>query len=70
MSTRRRRATVPLPPLSDQAAVDVLAFLYDALETFEAHYGAQIRRHYQDHAYEAMVRHRLDEGSDAGDEPF
>ena len=35
-----------LPHLSDAAAVEVLDFLHELIFRFEAHYAAQIRRHY------------------------
>lgn len=38
---------VALPTnLSDDAAVELLEFLYDLTRTFENYYAAQIRRHY------------------------
>jgi len=38
----------PRPRLSDQAAVEILDFLYAFLTDFESAYADQIRRHYQD----------------------
>lgn len=39
---------VALPTnLSDDAAVEVLEFLYDLTRAFENYYATQIRRHYQ-----------------------
>ena len=35
-----------LPPLSDSSAVEILDFLHELLFRFEAHYGAQIHRFY------------------------
>lgn len=35
-----------LPPLSDSSAVEILDFLHELIFRFEAHYGAQIHRFY------------------------
>ena len=35
-----------LPPLSDTSAVEILDFLHELVFRFEAHYGAQIHRFY------------------------
>lgn len=35
-----------LPPLSDSSAVEILDFLHELVFRFEAHYGAQIHRFY------------------------
>ena len=39
---------IRLPPLSDEAAVEIRDFLYDFIECFESHYGAKIHRFYRD----------------------
>lgn len=39
---------VDLPELSDESASDMLDFLYELTTAFESHYGAQLRRYYQD----------------------
>ena len=36
------------PPLSDDAAVQILAFLQHWVEQFESHYYGQLRRYYED----------------------
>ena len=38
----------PRPQLCDEAAVEILEFLYYFVEVFENAYADQIRRHYQD----------------------
>ena len=35
-----------LPPLSDSAAVEILDFLHEMVFRFEAHYGSQVHRFY------------------------
>lgn len=37
-----------LPPLSDEAAVEILDFLHAVLNAFESRYSAQLRRYYDD----------------------
>ena len=57
-----------LPPLSDEAVVEILDFLHDVLTVFESRYGAQIRRYYNDRS-----RHNLSESDQslpADDPPF
>ena len=44
----------PLPPLTDEAAVQILDFLHEVLDRFESRYGDQIRRYYEDRS-----RHNL-----------
>jgi hypothetical protein len=57
-----------LPPLSDEAAVEILDFLHRVLSAFEYRYSAQIRRYYDEHS-----RHNLiepDRNLTADDPPF
>lgn len=59
----------PRPPLSDEAAIEILDFLYALITDFEGAYGEQIRRHYQYHA----PKHTPDPGpavADSTDPPF
>lgn len=51
---------VPLPTLSDEAAVEILDFLQDVLTVFESHYGAQIRRYYDERSRHNLIQHSLD----------
>ena len=43
-----------LPPLSDEAVVEILDFLHEILTVFESRYGGQIH-----HYYEERSRHNL-----------
>jgi hypothetical protein len=36
------------PDLSDETASEILDFLYELTRAFENHYGAQLRRYYQE----------------------
>jgi len=57
-----------LPPLSDEAAVEILDFLHGVLSAFESRYSAQLRRYYDDRS-----RHNLiepDRNLTADDPPF
>ncbi len=44
-----------LPPISDEAVVEIYDFLNDFLRLFESHYGAQIHRFYEDRSYKNLV---------------
>lgn len=46
---------IGLPPISDEAVVEIQDFLYDFLDIFEAHYGGQIRRFYEDRSFNNLV---------------
>lgn len=57
-----------LPPLSDEAAVEILDFLHQLLTAFESRYSAQVHRYYDDRS-----RHNLTEPNrnlTADDPPF
>jgi len=41
-------AAIPLPRLSDDAVVQIHDFIHHVLDVFEARYGDQIHRFYQD----------------------
>ena len=45
----------PCPRLSDEAAVEIHLFIYQFLELFEARYGDQIHRHYQDLSRDSLI---------------
>jgi hypothetical protein len=47
MAHRTRPIHIAPPPLSDQAAVDILEFLHDLVACFEARYFDQIHRYYE-----------------------
>lgn len=54
MTHHTRPIRIALPPLSDQAAVDILEFLHDAVARFESRYVDQIHRYYADRAEHQM----------------
>ena len=59
---------VPLPTLSDEAAVEIYLFVEHLFLLFESRYGLQIRRHFDD-----LGRHNLiepDFDSPLDDPPF
>ena len=45
----------PFPSLSDEAALEIHLFLYQFLELFEARYGDQIHRHYEDLSRDSLI---------------
>jgi hypothetical protein len=58
----------PLPPLSDEAVVEILDFIHGVLTVFESRYSEQLRRFYDDRS-----RHNLiepDRNLTADDPPF
>lgn len=60
--------SVPLPRLSDKAAVEIYLFIEHMFLLFESHYGPQIRRHFHD-----LDQHSLfdkDSDSPPDDPPF
>ena len=56
MTHRTRPIRIALPPLSDQAAVDILEFLHSAVECFESRYFDQIQRYYADRSERQMCQ--------------
>ena len=58
----------PCPRLSDEAAVEIHLFLYQFLELFEARYGDQIHRFYQDLCADSMLE--SDPNLNLDDPPF
>lgn len=44
-----------LPPLTDDAAVEILDFLHDLLTAFENRYSAQVRRYYRDRSRHNLI---------------
>jgi len=44
-----------LPPLSDEAVVEIHDFLHDVLTNFESRYGDQIRRYYNDRSQHNII---------------
>jgi hypothetical protein len=51
-----RTVKIRLPPISDEAVVQIHDFLYDFVDRFEAHYAAQIRRFYDDRSWHNLAR--------------
>ena len=47
---------LPLRPLSDEAAVEILDFLQVFIINFESRYGDQIRRYYDQRARHNIIR--------------
>lgn len=60
--------TINLPALDDEAAVQIHDFLFDILDLFEAHYGHQIDRFYEDRSYNNLVH--SDPHKSTEDPPF
>ena len=44
-----------LPPISDEAVVEIYDFLSDFLRLFESHYGGQLHRFYEDRSFDNLV---------------
>ena len=59
---------IPLRPLSDEAAVEILDFLQVFTTDFEIRYGKQIRRYYDDRSRHNTVQTNSPEDKD--DPPF
>lgn len=59
---------IPLPPLSDKAAVEILNFLQEFTNSFENRYSNQIRRYYNKHSCHDIGQADLFENTD--DPPF
>ena len=47
---------IPLPMLSDESVAEIHNFIEYALDLFEARYGDQLHRFYEDRAEHNMVR--------------
>ncbi len=56
---------IPLPRLSDDAVIQIHDFLHHVLDLFEARYGDQIDRFYQD-----LCEQARDAEPDISDSPF
>ncbi|HOW50335.1 MAG TPA: hypothetical protein P5305_19295 [Rubrivivax sp.] len=65
---RHAASPIELPPLSDDAVVQIHDFIYGLLDLFEARYGDQIHR-----CYDELSQHRMiqpDPLPDTDDPPF
>lgn len=47
--------TLNLPPLPDEAVIEIQDFLFEILDLFEFHYGRQIQRFIEDGSDEHIV---------------
>lgn len=61
-------APIPLPRLSDDAAVQIHDFIHHVLDLFEARYGDQIHRYYDERSVHNMIQ--SDPSPDTDDPPF
>ena len=61
-------ASIPMPRLSDDAVVQIHDFIYHFLDLFEARYGDQIHRYYDERSAHNMIR--SDPLPDTDDPPF
>ena len=46
---------IPMPTLSDDAVIQIHDFIHHVLDLFEARYGDQIHRFYQDLCADSMI---------------
>jgi hypothetical protein len=61
-------APIPLPRLSDDAVVQIHDFIHHFLDLFEARYGDQIHRYYEERSAHNMILY--DPLPDTDDPPF
>ena len=61
-------AAIPMPHLNDDAAVQIHNFIEHFLDLFEARYGNQIHRYYEDRSAHNIVG--ADPIADIDDPPF
>ncbi|MEJ8852752.1 hypothetical protein [Variovorax rhizosphaerae] len=59
---------ITMPQLSDEAAVQIQNFIHHVLDLFEARYGAQIHRFYDDRSRRNMLLSKAPQNID--DPPF
>ena len=59
---------ITLPPLSDEASVEILNFLEALVLVFDARYGNQVRRYYDDRSQHNIVQSHPTTSTD--DPPF
>jgi hypothetical protein len=59
---------IPMPRLSDDAVIQIHDFIHHVLDLFEARYGDQIHRFYQDLCADSMVE--SDPNPNPDDPPF
>lgn len=68
MSNHRADCGIPLPHLSDEAAVEILHFLELMFQTFETRYAHQIDSYYDSISQHNIVQYSSSETND--DPPF
>ena len=61
-------ADIPLPRLSDDAVIQIHDFIHHFLDLFEARYGDQIHRYYDERSAHNMIQ--TDPLSSTDDPPF
>ena len=61
-------ANIPMPRLSDDAVVQIHDFIHHVLDLFEARYGDQIHRFYEDLCGDCLID--SDSGLNLDDPPF
>ena len=61
---------IRLPPISDEAVVEIHDFLNDFLRLFESHYGPQILRFYEDRSFDNLVHPHPHSRPPDDDPPF
>jgi len=59
---------IPMPRLSDDAVIQIHDFIHHVLDLFEARYGDQIHRFYQDLCADSMIE--SDPNLNLDDPPF
>jgi len=64
----RTAADIPMPRLSDDAVVQIHDFIHHVLDLFEARYGDQIHRFYEDLCSDCLIE--PDSGLNLDDPPF
>jgi len=62
--------TIRLPPISDEAVVEIYDFLCDFLRLFENQYSAQIHRFYDSRSFDSLVRRDPQTQPPDDDPPF
>ena len=61
---------IRLPPISDEAVVEIHDFLYDFVDLIEAHYAVQIHRFYEDRCFHNLVQPDPEMSLHDDDPPF
>ncbi|MDP2794643.1 MAG: hypothetical protein Q8O25_11305 [Sulfurisoma sp.] len=62
--------TINLPPLPDEAVIEIQDFLFEILELFETHYGRQIQRFLDDYSGDNIVYSNPQANPADDDPPF